>query len=561
MVYRCEHSYTKQDLLLLLKQTKIMSQEGNCPHVEYIDYTATGYFSKIALDYIRQETGLEPFYRHPVSPEGIRAALSAKMDFPEATRAVLKAQLQVQYNALPLAEATKANIEALGRPNCFTVTTAHQPNIFGGPLYLIYKILHVIQLADQLNKDYPDNHFVPVYYMGSEDADLDELNHIQVEGKSYVWQTNQTGAVGRMLVDDQLLALIEELHGQIGLTESGNGFISLLKEAYLKGRQIQEATLYFLHALFGRMGLVILIPDNAELKRIFEPVILKELKEQFSHQAVDKTAAAIEKEGYKAQTHGREVNLFYLKGDRRERIELIGDAAYSVPALGLQFSYEEITYEVKNHPRRFSGNVVLRGPFQESILPNILFVGGGGELAYWLEMKGVYDAINLPYPMLLLRNSFTLIDKKAAQILDKLGLDPVNLFKQEFEILDGLLQERQQHIGIDEETAALQRGYYDLLQKAMIVDITLKGHVEALEKAALKKVENLRKKMDRAQRGQLEIETRHVRQLKGLLFPNNSLQERVENLASFYAAQGPEILDVIGRHSLTLQSRYSLLFL
>ncbi|HTN36563.1 MAG TPA: bacillithiol biosynthesis cysteine-adding enzyme BshC [Arachidicoccus sp.] len=537
-----------------------MSQESNCPHVEYMDYEDTGYFSKIALDYILQAPGLKPFFAHPVSAQGIEAAIAARKNFPMAFRERLTTQLEKLYKKDSEVSEAWENIQALKSPDCFTVTTAHQPNIFGGPLYLVYKILHVIQLADSLNEKYTDQHFVPVYYMGSEDADLDELNHIEVEGKRYVWNTKQTGAVGRMRVDDHLLALIEELSGQIGISSQGAGFVHLLKEAYRKGVQIQEATFTFIHSLFGRFGLIILQPDNAELKRLFEPVIIKEIKEQFSSKALVPVAAAIEKAGYKAQTHGRPINLFYLTEDRRERIEL-ADNEFTVPALGLAFTEDAILAEVKQYPERFSGNVVLRGPFQETILPNIIFVGGGGELAYWLEMKGVYDAVQLPYPVLLLRNSFTLITEKETELLNKLDITAAELFQEPFQILNLLVQKRKQQVSLEPAFRDLEKVYEQIQQQALLTDPTLGIHVAALRSAALKKAQGLAVKLDRAQRKKLEVESRHIQQLKSRLFPYNNLQERVENLASFYASFGPILLDIIKAKSGTIESKYGLLYL
>lgn len=536
-----------------------MSEKSNCPHVHYIGYAQTGSFSKIALDYIAQESSLKPFFQHPVSETGVDAAIRARADFSDETRQVLADQLELKYNALPENEAALANILSLRNNQTFTVTTAHQPNILGGPLYLIYKIIHVIRLAKELNETHSGQHFVPVYYMGSEDADLAELNHIQVEGKPYVWETTQTGAVGRMLVDEKLLALIEELAGQIGVEAHGRQLIDLLRNSYQKGAPVQEATLYFIHGLFGRYGLLVLIPDNAELKRIFEPVILRELQEQSSHKAVEKTATAIAGAGYKVQTHGREINLFYLTEDHRERIEKEG-GQYTVPALGLTFTTDEMIAEVKMHPERFSGNVVLRGPFQETILPNIIFVGGGGELAYWLEMKGVYDEFGIPYPMLLLRNSFTLVKAKQTVRLKHLGLAAPDFFLQEFEILNLLLNKRQAHIGIDHEVEKVEALYRQLQEKATSADPTLEGHAEAIWKAAAKKLKALGTKMDRAQRQKLSHETDQVHLLKSELFPGNNLQERTENFASFYSLYGPGFLDQLLDHSKSFDAKFGLLY-
>ena len=174
---------------------------------QYIPYSETGKFTKIILDYVAAANDVKDFYRHEVNIDGIKVSIEERKKFA-GNRQLLVEQLQLQYKNIDGDDLVAQNIKALADENTFTICTAHQPNIFTGHLYFIYKILHTIKLADDLKKQLPKYHFVPVYFMGSEDADLEELNHIVIDGKKYVWHTKQTGAVGRMKVDDNLLKLI-----------------------------------------------------------------------------------------------------------------------------------------------------------------------------------------------------------------------------------------------------------------------------------------------------------------------------------------------------------------
>ncbi|ANI90159.1 bacillithiol biosynthesis cysteine-adding enzyme BshC [Arachidicoccus ginsenosidimutans] len=531
--------------------------EGNCT---FIDYKNTGYFSKIAVDYIEQKEDLQPFFLHEVSYKGIEDSVKARENFPQHNRNILVEELQHQYAEIQTSSTVQQNIISLKNQNTFTVTTAHQPNIFGGPLYVVYKILHVVKIAQELSTKYSDKYFVPVYYMGSEDADLDELNNITINGKKYVWHTTQTGAVGRMCIDKNLLSLIDEMQAQIGVESFGNEWIDILKSAYKQGKNIQQATFEFLNAAFGKYGLLIIIPDNANLKRLFEPIIVKELKQQFSHKALQQTVSALTEKNYHAQTEGRELNLFYLLNDKRERIE-IENGLYVVRNLNLQFSQEEIINEVKNYPDRFSANVVLRGVFQETILPNIAFVGGGGELAYWLELKNVFANANVPYPMLLLRNSFLFINERQKEIIQKLHISFEILFKKEHEILNEILAAEHREISLDKELDEIKSTYQSLKNKANKADTTLMQHVEALFIKAFKRIENLEKKISSAQRKKLTTEKSQIEKLKSDLFPKNSLQERVENIAGFYATYGSKIFDTILENSLTIESKFGIIFI
>lgn len=511
--------------------------------VNYLPYESTGYFTKIVSDYLLHSPLLQPFYKHRPDVEGLKNAIAARQSF-QTPRKLLADVLERQYNGLVVADAVRKNISLLENENTFTVTTAHQPNIFTGPLYFIYKILHAIKLADELKETIPGYNFVPVYYMGSEDADLDELGFVNIGGQKLVWETKQTGAVGRMKVDKALLKLIDAIYGQAGVWPFGKELTDLFKQCYTEGKQIQQATLELVNVLFGDYGLLVLIPDNAKLKTAFHTVVEKEIKEGFSHKIV---ADTIEKLGqhYKVQAAGRAINLFYLVDDKRERIELTG-TKYEVKSLNLVFSEEEIISELTNHPERFSANVILRGAFQETVLPNIAFIGGGGELAYWLELKNVFEAVAIPYPVLMLRNSFLLMKKAQAEKWKQLGFNDADLFLPEMELVNRLVKretENQLSLSKEIEEAA---AYYDRLKKITEqVDQTLSEHVIALEKKALKKIETLEKKLLRAERLKYAVQQKQIAAIKQELFPHNSLQERQDNFSLHYAIYGKDWLQML----------------
>lgn len=522
-----------------------------------LSYAQTGYFSTIVADYIAGDEKITPFLKHPVSMDGIRQSVESRKQFT-TNRQLLVETLAQQYSNIPVTDAVKENIHKLLSPDTFTICTAHQPNIFTGPLYFLYKILHAAKLAATLKKELPQYDFVPVYYMGSEDADLDELNNITIQGNKLVWQTKQTGAVGRMKVDDELIKLIHAINGQIAVLANGKELVELFMNCYRKGNTIQQATFELVNQLMGEFGVLVLIPDNAVLKKAFIPVVKKELLEGFSHPLVEATAAELGQH-YKVQASGREINLFYLIDDKRERIEK-KNGQYTVDSLQLKFTEEEIVKELEEHPERFSPNVILRGVFQETILPNIAFIGGGGELAYWLELKKVFEAVNVPYPMLVLRNSFLLMNEEQKQKAAKLELRMADLFLPELELINQLVRKRTSNdLSVSNEISALQKLYDVLKQKAEPVDTTLLPHIESLLAKTQKRVEELEKKILRAEKRKFEAELRQIQNLKQTLFPNNSLQERVENIAYFYGIYGNRLLKILYDNSLSLEQEFVVL--
>ena len=523
----------------------------------YLPYSETHSFSKLVSDYLSADEKLQPFYKHRVSLEGIKSAIAARKNFA-TNRQVLVDELTTQYSSYQLTEKQQINIASLLHDNTFTIVTAHQPNIFTGHLYFIYKILHTIKLCEVLKAQLPENQYVPVFYMGSEDADLDELGHINLGGEKLEWQTSQSGAVGRMNTNG-LEAITERLKGEFGNQPFGNEMVQLCTDAYTKHSNIQTATLYLVNELFKNYGLLVLIPDNANLKRLFNGVVTKELTEQFSHQLVADTIAKIG-EHYKVQAGGRDINLFYLnvKG-QRERIERI-NTKFEVPNLGLLFTQEEMLQELDAHPERFSANVILRGVFQEIILPNIAFIGGGGELAYWLELKSVFGAVHVPYPMLILRNSFLLIEPKARRLIDTLQLATEQLFISEME-QQNLLTKRstQNRLQLTNEQQQVNQLYGQMQWLAAAVDPTLQPHVAALHTRSLQDIAGLEKKMLRAEKRKNTDQHRQLFTLRSIINPNGSLQERVDNFMPLFAKYGPELLDILYQHSLGLEGNFGII--
>ncbi len=520
-----------------------------------LPYRQTNAFSTIALDYIDQAAALKSFYAQPPTLQGIKKAIESRKQFT-TDRVTLVQELNKQYEGIKISDKTKENIGSLLSENTFTITTAHQNNIFTGPLYFIYKIMHAIKLADYLNESLPGNHFVPVYYIGSEDADLDELNHIWLNGEKLVWDTKQTGAVGRMKVDKELTKLIGLIEGQLSVLPNGNEVIALLKDAYAEGETIQNATFHFVNALFAEYGLVILLPDNAALKKQMITVFEDDLLNQAASGIVEKTAVKLHEAGYKVQANPREINLFYLKDNARERIEEVNGEWRTVNGKE-KFDKLSLLKELNGHPERFSPNVILRGLYQETILPNVVFIGGGGETAYWLQLKELFDHYHVPFPVLVLRNSFLILEKKWQEKIARLGFSIEDFFLPEQELLNKLVaRETDKKLKLNGTLSATEELYESIRQQASSVDSTLAKHVEALKIKTLYRLQELEKKMLRAEKRKFSDQQRQIHLIKEKLFPKKGLQERIDSFLSYYAQWGHDFIRQLYSSSLSTEQEF-----
>jgi len=489
-----------------------------------IPFAETHSFTPFFLDYIQQKENLKPYYHHFPSIKNFNDQLNQKENsFPSANRTALVAALQKQYEGIPSVDLVQKNISSLRDTKTFTVTTGHQLNIFTGPLYFIYKIVTVINTCKALKAAYPEYNFVPVYWMASEDHDYDEIKYFRLYGKKYVWATNQTGAVGRFDTSD-LKSLLNEVPGDI----------SVFKDAYAKQKTLSGAVRYYVNALFGAEGLVVVDADDRTLKASFTDVIQQDILNQVNKPLVDSATTKLEKLGYKTQIHCRDINFFYLDKGLRSRLEKSGDK-YSVLDTDISFSEDEIKKIIQQEPEKFSPNVILRPLYQEMILPNLAYVGGPAEIVYWLQLKNVFDHFTIPFPMLMPRNFALVMDHQVLRKFEKTDLELKDLFENKNFIFNHwVLKHSPRNLTVGEERSQLNNLFEEIQRRAAAVDNTLVAFVGAEHKRALNSLEKIERKILRAEKRLHADKLRQIESVKDDLFPSGSLQERVDNFLNFY---------------------------
>lgn len=504
----------------------------------------TGRFNRLILDYIRQVPKLDSFYSLPHTLENYKQQIENRAQFP-INRELLVDSLLAQYQSIGGAKTgVLSNIELLRNKNTFTVTTGHQLNIFTGPLYFVYKILHTIKLAEQLREAYPENNFVPIYWMNSEDHDIEEVGQFNLFGKKYVWETEQTGATGKMN-PESLTEFCSQLEDVFCNNEETLKVVSMFRKAYTNFGNLSTATRYFANELFGEYGLVIIDSDDVELKRSFTKFFERDILQNKSYELVLTASKNLEASGYNVQVKPRQINCFYLADKIRSRI-VATKTGYKVFQTDIRFTEKELLAELDKHPERFSPNVVLRPLFQEFILPNLTYIGGAGELAYWLQYKDYFKEMAVSFPMLSLRNHFLLIDKATSSKMKELKLLPEDLFHSVDNLIKGhVLETSDTNVSVAEELKLLSDLYSQLKSKASKIDLSLESAIEA-EQARIKKViEQWESRFSRSLKKNNEVSVNRIRKINNRLFPNGYLQERHDNLLEFYAKVGPQLFEKI----------------
>lgn len=502
------------------------------------------YFSGITKDYVARNDALSPFYSYPFSVKGIGEAMVNRSYAPE-NRNILVQVLQEQHASLgKIQAAVKDNIQALNDENTFTVTTGHQICLLTGPLYFIYKIASAVKLTQELQMKFPEKRFVPVYWAATEDHDFEEIRSVFINGSSYSWQPigAVSGATGRISTEG-IETFFDEMKLAEGEKLTFNKIYRLLKKAWTESPNLSLAIRKAVHDLFGHLGVVSIDADDVRLKRMALPWLEKELKTGFAYKEVKYTSEQLLESKYKPQIEPREINLFYLKDNLRERI-IYENGRWFVNNTDFFFSENELENELHTYPERFSPNVVLRPLYQETILPNLAYVGGAAEIAYWLQLKSVFDSAGIDYPVLVPRDGFMFCLRKDWERIQKLGFE-INamLLKPHINVRAYVERTQGSTLSVENELTELRAVFDGLKKRYENCDNGAVKSFSASEAKLAKELEKLEKKAKRcAAKKETEV-ANFMQNTHNRWFPGGTLSERKNSIIEFWGILGDQPMD------------------
>jgi len=330
--------------------------------------------------------------------------------FSHEHRKILSDVMKLQYTSIHWSQdAVLKNIEALEQDDAFTLTTGQQIHVLWWPIFFVTKILDVLELSKHMNEKNDGNRYIPVFWMASEDHDLEEINYVDVYGEKFTWNTQDTGwPVGRYSTQ-WLMELVLQVRERLDESPENDRYLKLWEYAYAEFATLAQATHRVLDHLFGEEGLIVLDADNVALKSIFVASMKKECVEQVSYNALVKQTSLLEEAWLDGQAIPKDINLFYMTDTSRTRI---------VPA-----EVTSLLQDIESHPERFSPNVFLRTIYQESILPNLVYIAWPGEIKYWLQMKEMFEAYDLKMPVLLPRQLTQYLSEKYRWTITESDID------------------------------------------------------------------------------------------------------------------------------------------
>jgi len=525
----------------------------------YISYRDTNYFNSLFCDYIDGSDDLRSFYNNKPNLESFKSQiLSKKENLKKADRLILRDVLMKQYSSISDRDEITHSIDLIAEENTFTVTTGHQLCLFTGPLYFLYKIISTINLTEELKIKYPKFNFIPIYWMATEDHDFEEIKSFKYKGENIRWESDQNGEVGKFITDN-LKATLDKFSQLLPNSINSNKLFKLFEDSYIKSKDLSEATRKLVHSLFQNYKLVILDSNERELKKIFSPIIKNELINNLIFENSLKTIKNLKDKKYKAQVNPRKINLFYLSNNSRNRIINHGDG-FSTDDEKFTWTKDEIINEVNTCPENFSPNVLLRPLYQESILPNICYIGGGSEISYWLELKKCFDETDLCFPIILNRNSVLLVKKKQFEKLSKINTSISELFLSKNELITSKTKSLSSaKFDFNNQKLFLIKQFNGLREVSKLTDISFVGAVNAQEKKQLKGLLNLEKRLLKANKRKCESQLSRITSIQSDLFPNNTLQERSVNFSEFYLDYGEEFIKILKENISPLNNKFTII--
>jgi len=514
-----------------------------------LSYKDTFRYKDLFIDYIQQKTTIQPFFNRYPKVENYKYQIDEKLkNYNYLNRYELVEVLKIQYNKFITSNLTLKHIDLLKQNNTLTITTGHQLNLFTGSLYTFYKIISVINTCKELKAKFPNYNFIPVFWLASEDHDFEEINHFNLSSKKIEWESDVKGAVGEIKIS-KFLKVYNDFKNTLPKTKNSEQLLKLFKASYFKHDNLSDATINLYNELFKEYGLVILEPNHFKLKSCFKKQIIDEVFEQKVYKYVSITTKQLLKNNYHKQVTPREINLFYKSDNLRERIVFKKDKFY-INNTNLSFSRSEIKSEIEKYPEKFSPNALFRPLYQEVILPNLSYIGGAGELSYWLQLKSTFESFNVTFPMLQMRNSAVLYSVKTNNKLDKLNLNVRSLFLSQNKLVNQHVKQISKiKIDFSDQKRHLSKQFEYLYRLAEKTDKSFFNAVAAQEKKQHNGLEKLEKRLLKAQKRKLNDEVKRLINIQDRLFPNQNLQERFINFSELYMIYGnslvPKLIDTL----------------
>ena len=453
--------------------------------------------------------------------------------------------------------ATMNNIKKLSHPNTLAVVTGQQAGIFGGPLYTAYKILTAVKLAEQLQDQFSQYQFVPIFWMEVSDGDFQEINHFYCFDKSNQLhcftlkdQPEDFRPIHFRQIPDEIEQIYERLVEICLKTEFRDTILEKMRKIYHPGKSLADAFAEWLIEMFGDYGLIVFNPEEKGSKHLAAPLFRKAFYEwKQVNQIFQQISEKLKSTGYHNQIIlGENQTLLFYLSDNLDRSRVDRDENRFLvrhPQNHYPISDSEINFILNKSPERFSPNVALRPIVQDYLLPTVAYIGGPAEISYLAQLKELYHFFGVNQPIFYPRVRMTLVEKRIHRLVQKFGYD----YHKIFELKENLLEEFiRQHSDkylkdkFDQIKADLYRSMIELNDIMIEIDPTLQSAIQKTQNQIDNAFNKFFERADKAFERKMETEVRQLKSVISNLFPNGKYQERILNLFNYLVKYGPDFI-------------------
>ena len=512
------------------------------PRLDAIDVALLPRINPIFRDYLQGKSPLRDFYRwDPREPQEQLVESLTRRSYP---REQLVTILIDQNRTWGAGNALVEGIARLRHPQALMVVTGQQVGLFGGPLYTLYKALTAVAVARQLESEWQIP-CLPLFWMASEDTDFAEIDHVAMPDEQdritllrYVPHEGfGTDLPATHAFTPEIGGVFDAFRQAAGASRLQEKALALLQDCYRPGANLVAAFGRLLSSLLGRQGLILVDPSDGRLKALARSLFLHEIVTAPASARLVQTAwEKLRMLGYSPQVRlrGEGPNLFYLH-EGRQPLKQVGDR-------------QELLRIVEESPERFSPNVILRPIMESFLFPTLAHVGGPHEIAYYAQLRGVFDHFDIPMPFLLPRASLTLVEGRIERLVKKHDLTFPRLHEDPERVVRQVLRRSLPRSFVAKQQRVVRtvlKSFEELKVLVSTLDPTLTPRVGRGEGLVKKQMEDMERLLLRSlKRRNQEIRTQVLRVLTHLL-PHGELQERVYGFMPYLCRHGLPLLDLI----------------
>ena len=525
---------------------------------EIIDFNDLNIFSDLIKDYKSKKKEISQFISSFPTEEAIIKQIRKKKLSKEIRLDLVKS-LKKQYKKTEFINSDlkkiNYNIDSLISENTFTITAGHQLNLFSNPLFLIYKVVNIINLSSKISKSSKKN-VIPIFWLASEDNDFEEINSFNFLNKNYKWKKKYDSSPVGNLKTKSLKLLIENIFSSIKEYPYKKDLKNIVLKTHLKNHNLSNAIRSILTYFFHKYGLLVLDSNDVILKNHFKPYFKSEINNQFSFHYTTKQSDKLSS-FYKTIIKPREINLFYF--NRKKRLRIVkNDQMFHLVNGEKKWSKNQILKEINDYPERFSPNVILRTLFQESILPNIAYVGGPTEISYWLQFKYLFDKMKIQFPILVLRSFVLNLKSEHSKFLSKNKINLKDLFLSHDEFVYKSFYKKTK-INLKNEIEFFDKIKYSISKKTKKIDSSLNIHSLAICKKIEKDLKKLERKVIKYQKKNYSYFLDYLTKVHLDVYTKNVIQERRISFFEFYLKHGDKFFKILFKKLNCLENGYIIL--